>query len=226
MVIQCSYMETRKINYFQISEKKIQEIEQSNTKPSILLHVCCGPCSCFPLLYLTPHFDVTIYFNNSNIYPEKEYNRRYEELIKFLSFFKKDYGYDVKVIKTDYDNDKYNLDLEPYKDEKEGGNRCHLCYEKRMKEAYDFAEEKGFDYFTTVMTISRQKNSQILNEIGKKLEKEHQFTKYFYSDFKKNKGIDIAREMRIHYDLYQQLYCGCKYTYQQGLEKEKERNNK
>ena len=41
-----------------------------------------------------------------------------------------------------------------------------------------------------------------------------------------NKGIDIAREMRIHYDLYQQLYCGCKYTYQQGLEKEKERNNK
>ena len=68
-------METRKINYFQISEKKIQEIEQSNTKPSILLHVCCGPCSCFPLLYLTPHFDVTIYFNNSNIYPEKEYNQ-------------------------------------------------------------------------------------------------------------------------------------------------------
>ena len=132
----------------------------------------------------------------------------------------------VKVIKTNYDNDKYNLDLEPYKDEKEGGNRCHLCYEKRMKEAYDFAEEQKFDYFTTVMTISRQKNSQILNEIGKKLEKEHQFTKYFYSDFKKNKGIDIAREMRIHYDLYQQLYCGCKYTYQQGLEKEKERNNK
>ena len=66
-----------------------------------------------------PKSHLSTYFNNSNIYPEKEYNRRYEELIKFLSYFKKDYGYDVKVIKTDYDNDKYNLDLEPYKDEKE-----------------------------------------------------------------------------------------------------------
>jgi predicted adenine nucleotide alpha hydrolase (AANH) superfamily ATPase len=73
------------------------------------------------------------------------------------------------------------------------------------------------------MTISRQKDSQILNKIGKELEAQHTKTKYFYSDFKKNKGIDVAREMRIHYDLYNQLYCGCKYTYAKGLAKAKEK---
>jgi predicted adenine nucleotide alpha hydrolase (AANH) superfamily ATPase len=40
-----------------------------------------------------------------------------------------------------------------------------------MGEAYDYAEKNGYDYFTTVMTISRQKDSQILNKIGKELEK-------------------------------------------------------
>ena len=217
-------MQTRKINYYKKSLEEIDKVSALSHKPSLLLHACCGPCSCFPLVFLCSNFDVTIFFNNNNIYPETEYLRRYEELMKFLEFFKKDYGYEVKVIKTEYDNSKYNEELEPYKDAHEGGKRCLICYEKRMREAFDYAESHCFDYFTTVMTISRQKNSQILNEIGKKLENEHKFTKYFYSDFKKNKGIDIAREMRIHYDLYQQLYCGCKYTYEEGLQREKDKN--
>ena len=101
-----------------------------------------------------------------------------------------------------------------------------MCYEKRMDQAFKFADENGYEYFTTVMTISRQKNSQKLNEIAEKLQKKYENTRYFYSDFKKNKGIDIAREMRIHYDLYQQLYCGCKFTYEKGLKKEAEKNEK
>jgi len=92
-----------------------------------------------------------------------------------------------------------------------------------MSEAFDFAEKNGFDYFTTVMTISRQKDSQILNAIGGDLAITHLKTKYFYSDFKKAKGIDVGREMRIHYALYNQLYCGCKYTYAKGLAKAKEK---
>jgi predicted adenine nucleotide alpha hydrolase (AANH) superfamily ATPase len=163
-------------------------------------------------------------FNNSNIYPESEYVRRLEELKKFLTYFKRDYGYEVKLVVREYDNEKYNLDLEPYKDQAEGLTRCFICYEKRMDDAYKYADENHFDYFTTVMTISRQKNSQVLNQIGSKLAKKYPNVKYFHSDFKKNKGIDMARDMRIKYDLYQQLYCGCKYTYEKGLKKEEERN--
>ena len=213
----------KKVNYYQKSLQILEEIKDLPQKPKLLLHACCGPCSTYPLTFLCPHFDVTIMYNNSNIYPKQEYERRRDELIKFLDFFKADYGYKVKVIEIPYDNDGYNKDLEPYKDQPEGLKRCFICYEKRMRQAYDYAEKNGYDFFTTVMTISRQKNSQKLNEIGEKLSKDHKKTRYFFSDFKKNKGIDIAREMRIHYDLYQQLYCGCKYTYEKGLKKAEEK---
>lgn len=212
-----------KINYYLISEKEIMSLSNDGSKPKLLLHACCGPCSTYPLMYLCPHFNVTIFFNNSNIYPKKEYVRRLKELKKFLTYVKRDFNYDVKLIVTSYDNDKYNIDLEPYKDLPEGQKRCFICYEKRLREGYKYASKNGYDYFTTVMSISRQKNSQVLNKIGEKLSKEFPNVKYFYSDFKKNKGIDVAREMRINYGLYQQLYCGCKYTYSKGIEKLKER---
>lgn len=221
LAMPCSYMNKQKINYYQKSLQILDKMPKNADKPSLLLHACCGPCSTFPLTFLCPNFNVTIFFNNSNIYPESEYIRRLEELKKFLAYFEKDYGYHVELIVRPYDNENYNKDLEPFASLPEGETRCFICYEKRMDEAFKFANENGYDFFTTVMTISRQKNSQKLNEIGEKLQTKYSHTKYFFSDFKKNKGIDIAREMRIHYNLYQQLYCGCKYTFEKGIEKEK-----
>ena len=69
-------------------------------------------------------------------------------------------------------------------------------------------ESDGFDYFTTVMTISPQKSSPILNAIGAELETHHK-TPYFYSDFKKKGGIDKGVTIRNQYGLYYQDYCGC-----------------
>jgi predicted adenine nucleotide alpha hydrolase (AANH) superfamily ATPase len=156
------------INYYLMSLKELAALPK-DPKPTLLLHACCGPCSTFPLTFLCPHFEVTIYYNNSNIFPESEYQRRLEELKKFLGYFKQDYGYDVKLIVPRYDNEKYNETLAPYALEKEGGKRCVICYRKRMGEAYDYAEANGYDYFTTVMTISRQKNSEVLNAVGQEL---------------------------------------------------------
>ena len=118
-----------------------------------------------------------------------------------------------------YDNVAYNAFLSPYKDQPEGKERCFLCYEKRMEETYKYADEKGYDYFTTVMTISRQKNSNILNKIGEKLSKKYK-PRYFYSDFKKKKGINRSRELRIQNNMYNQEYCGCIYSYRVYLKKE------
>lgn len=214
-----------KVNYYNKSLQIIGNIRDLPQKPKLLLHACCGPCSCFPLTFLCPIFDVTIYFNNSNIYPENEYNRRLEELKKLLSYYKRDYGFDVEIIETKYDNDSFNIDLEPYKDLPEGQERCFICFEKRMDDAFKYADEHGFDYFTTVMTISRQKNSQKLNEIGEKLSSKYQNTKYFYSDFKKKDGALLGIQLKNKYDLYQQLYCGCKYTYEKMQRKLENESN-
>ena len=208
-----------KINYYEQSLKEFESL--GNQRPKILVHACCGPCATFPLIFLSQHFEVTILFNNSNIYPKAEHDRRYEELLRLVKELNEEEHLDIHVLAKPYDNETYNQDLEPFADEPEGLHRCRICYAKRMNEAYQFASENGFPWFTTVMTISRQKDSQILNQIGAALQHRYPNTRYFFSDFKKNKGIDIAREMRLEHHLYQQLYCGCKYTYAKGEEKKR-----
>ena len=209
-------MDTPKINYNDIALEEIKRL--GDRKPKLLLHACCGPCSCYPLTFLCPHFEVTIYYANSNIYPTEEYTRRRDELKRALELFEAEYGYHVDLIIPPYDHEAYMEDLRPYKDDPERGRRCLLCYEKRMEESYAYAEAHGFEYFTTVMTISRQKSSLAMNEIGKKLELKHPKTKYFYSDFKKQNGILKGKEIRERYGLYNQLYCGCEYSLESRLE--------
>ena len=201
-------------NYYEKGEEIIANLPKGK-KPRLLMHVCCGPCACFPFTYLCPHFDLTILYNNSNIFPEAEFQKRLEEVKKLISYMKRDYGFEIKLVVPPYQNEEYMKDLEPYGDLPEGGERCWVCYHKRMKEAYDYAEKENFDYFCTVMSISREKNSQILNAIGEQLEKEHPHTKYFYSDFKKKDGALKGQAIRKGYDLYYQNYCGCSYSLEQ-----------
>ena len=208
----------QRTNYQRLCEKELETLPAS-PKPTLLLHVCCGPCSCYPLTYLCPRFDVTIYYANSNIYPAEEYHHRLETLKELLGYLKRDYGYDIKLVIPPYENEAYTKKLEPLKDEPEGAERCFLCYGLRLEESYAYAEANGYDYFTTVMTVSRQKNSQKLNEIGAVLAQKHHKTKYLFSDFKKQKGLEKGTEIRKKYDLYNQDYCGCVYSYEDALKR-------
>ena len=199
--------------YYRMMEDKLKEIKLLDKKPTLLLHSCCAPCNAFPLELLVNYFDITLIYNNSNIYPEEEFTRRYEELKKYVEFINNKHNVNITFIETVYNNLEYNKILEPYKEQKEGLDRCKLCYKTRMNEAYKYASEHNFDYFTTVMTISRQKNSIVLNNIGIELSKLYPNTKYFISDFKKNKGIDKGLEIAKEHNMYRQEYCGCVYSY-------------
>jgi predicted adenine nucleotide alpha hydrolase (AANH) superfamily ATPase len=43
----------------------------------MLLHLCCGPCACFPVKHLRDAgHDIVGYFYNPNIHPYKEFTRR------------------------------------------------------------------------------------------------------------------------------------------------------
>lgn len=202
-----------KLHYYNLSLKILDEIRASGQKPRILLHACCGPCSTFPLEFLCPYFHVTLYYQNSNIFPANEYQRRKEELIRFLQAFEANSHYHVDCIFPLYDEESYSKKLAPYAHLPEGSERCFHCYRFRMEEGYHYAEQHGFDYFATIMTISAQKNSIVLNRIGAELERQHARCRYFYSDFKKKKGADRARELTASYHLYRQDYCGCRYSY-------------
>jgi hypothetical protein len=195
----------------------IKEMNSITTKKSILVHACCAPCVCWPLEFLIDKFNITILYNNSNIYPESEYIIRRDEVINYIESFNKKNNVNVKIIIPEYKGKEYTKKLSILKDEPEGGKRCLFCYSTRMSEAYNYAAKNNFDYFTTVMTISRQKSSQTMNKIGKSLEMHHPNTKYFYSDFKKKQGMDKAVVIQKECNMYRQQYCGCIYSYQEYL---------
>lgn len=210
------YMAERKnshrTNYYLVSKKEIEEIQKEYTdhKPRLLLHACCAVCASFPIEFLTEIFDVTIFFNNSNIWPKEEHDRRLEELERYIH----ETGDTVKLVTVRYDHEDYMKDLEPMKDDPEGWGRCFYCYAKRMRQAYAYASEHGYDYFTTVMSISRQKDSQKMNEIGRSLSHLYPNVRYFYSDFKKGGGQTRQHDLVEEHHLYRQDYCGCEYSYQ------------
>ena len=202
----------KKTYYYDLSIEEIDKIKQLDYKPSILLHSCCAPCSSFPLEFLYPYFNITIYYNNSNIYPLQEYTIRMEEQVRYVQQFNELHDTNVQIIVTTYDEENYHKLLEPLKDEPECGKRCHLCYRLRMEEAYQYAHNNHFDYFCTIMTISRQKSSIVMNQIGQELEQKYPNTKYFYSEFKKKDGLLRRNALVKEYNLYNQTYCGCRYS--------------
>lgn len=190
-------------------QKHLKQISELTNRPTLLLHVCCGVCSVYPLIYLRKYFDITIYFTNSNIYPYEEYLNRLNALNTYL---KKLNDPSIKIVVGDYDYESYEKELVSLKDEPEGGKRCYKCYSLRMEKAFKYAEKYNYDYCSTVMSISNRKNADYINEIGEELNKKYPNVKYLYADFKKDDGITLNEKMNKELNLYHQNYCGCKYS--------------
>jgi len=203
---------SHKTNYYLMSLEELEEIKKEfqGRKPKLLLHACCAVCASWPLEFLSENFELTVFFNNSNIWPEKEYDRRLDELYRYIS----ETNSSINVVTVPYDHETYMEPLNPMKDEPEGWVRCFECYRMRMRQAYQYASDNGFDFFTTVMSISRQKDSQKMNEIGKELSKDFPDVRYFYSDFKKGGGQERQKQLVDEHNLYRQDYCGCEYSYE------------
>ena len=70
-----------RINYQLEMEKVLRTLD--GTRPTLLLHACCAPCSSATLERLATYFDITILYYNPNIYPPEEYHRREAELERF-----------------------------------------------------------------------------------------------------------------------------------------------
>lgn len=195
-----------KENYQIILNKTLDEIQKNNTVPTLLLHSCCAPCSSYVLEYLSEYFDITILFYNPNISPEEEFIKRSKEMQRLIT--EMPLKRPVKFKEGKYDSDSFFEMSKGLEKVKEGGERCFKCYRLRLEETAKAAKKDGFDYFTTTLSISPLKNSQVLNSIGKELG-EIYGVKYLFSDFKKKEGYKRSCELSRIYSLYRQNYCGC-----------------
>ncbi|MBR2213287.1 MAG: epoxyqueuosine reductase QueH [Eubacterium sp.] len=197
------------MNYQKKLDELIEKLQKENAKPTLLLHACCAPCSSYCLEYLSKTFDITVLFYNPNIESEMEFNKRVDELIRFIDECRSIEGVDLEII--DYDNAEFYDAVEGLEDKEEGGARCFKCYELRLRKTAEYAKEHDFEYITTTLTISPHKNSDKINEIGVKVAEEYGL-KYLLSDFKKNDGFKRSIELSKEYDLYRQSFCGCEFS--------------
>jgi predicted adenine nucleotide alpha hydrolase (AANH) superfamily ATPase len=171
----------------------------------LLLHICCAPCSTEVIERLSPSYEVTGFFYNPNIHPRREYELRLSELERFS----KEEGF--RYIPGEYDIKDWFGKTKGLEKEPEGGKRCKVCYRIRLEETAKAAKERGFDMFTTTLTISPHKNASIINSIGRELKRKYGI-KFLSKDFKKKDGFKKSVEHSKKHGLLRQDYCGCVFS--------------
>lgn len=198
-----------KINYQIEMERELARLEREGRRPRLLLHSCCAPCSSAVLERLAAAFDITVFYYNPNIAPKEEFLRRTEEQERLIAqMFPEN---PIPVIRGSYDDHAFYVAAKGLEQAPEGGERCMRCFRLRLGRTGALAAERGFDYFTTTLSISPLKNAQMLNAIGAEVAQEVGVC-YLFSDFKKKNGYKRSCELSAIYNLYRQDYCGCIYS--------------
>jgi len=157
----------QKINY----QKKLEEIIAAQQKegrvPGLLLHSCCAPCSSYVLEYLSEYFEITVLYYNPNISPPSEYEARVVEQRRLIAELP--VKHPVSFLPGAYEPERFYRAVAGREDCPEGGERCTICYELRLREAAETAVRLGFEFFTTTLSISPLKDAERLNAIGRAL---------------------------------------------------------
>jgi predicted adenine nucleotide alpha hydrolase (AANH) superfamily ATPase len=199
-------------NYQKELDRIVENIEKEGLCPTLLLHSCCAPCSSYVLKYLSEYFRITLLYFNPNISPESEYVKRVEEQKRLINSMPLKNA--VEFVEGRYEPKEFYGAVKGFEEEPEGGKRCHICYEMRLREAAEYAAKGGYDYFTTTLSISPLKKSDVLNEIGERVGAECG-VRHLPSDFKKKEGYKQSIELSKEYDLYRQNFCGCIFSKRQ-----------
>ncbi len=172
------------------------------TRPKLLLHVCCGPCSVAIFEELTKDYDLIVHFYNPNIHPATEYNKRLLEVKKLCQEL------NLELIEDEYNSHDWFEFIKGLEKEAEGGERCKKCLEFRLNRAGKIAKEKDCVFFTTSLSSGRNKQAEIINEIGKIIAEKNDI-KFLEADWKKGGRQEKAIELCKIKDIYRQDYCGC-----------------
>ena len=198
-----------KRNYQKELDKLIDNIKKEGRVPRLFLHSCCAPCSSYVLEYLSQYFEITVFFYNPNISLAEEYRKRVAEIRRLVA--EMPFTHPVHIEEGAYDPQVFYEMAKGMEKVPEGGERCFLCYELRLREAAELAKKMQMDYFTTTLSISPLKNAEKLNEIGDALAEEYGIA-YLNSDFKKKNGYKRSVELSEQYGMYRQYYCGCVFS--------------
>lgn len=171
------------------------------TEMKVLLHTCCGPCAsaCVPRLR-EAGWDVTLFYSNSNIDSEEEFLKR-RDAARILAEAE-----GIAMAEGEYDHDGWLRDVAAgFENEPEKGCRCARCFAYNLARTARYAEENGFDAFTTSLTVSPHKPSQMVFSSSAD-------SRFLKTDFKKKNGFALSVRRAAELGLYRQSWCGCEFS--------------
>jgi predicted adenine nucleotide alpha hydrolase (AANH) superfamily ATPase len=173
----------------------------------VLLHSCCAPCSGEVMeAMLASGIAYTIFFYNPNIHPQKEYELRKSENIRFAE------KSGVPFVDADYDVDNWFERAKGMENEPEKGKRCTACFDMRFERTALYAHEHDFPVMTSSLGISRWKNMQQINDCGARAATRYPGLIYWDFNWRKQGGAERMIEISKREEFYQQEYCGCVYS--------------
>lgn len=167
---------------------------------SLLLHICCAPCSVACVKQLREEgIEPVGYWYNPNIHPFTEYRARRNCLVDYA----KSIGLELVV------DDFYGLRQFVTAVVSNIPGRCAYCYDTRMDQTARYAAEHGFDAFCTTLTVSPYQNTPLIFQKGQAAAEKYgvEFLPYDFSP-RYREGQTEAREL----GLYMQKYCGCVFS--------------
>lgn len=180
----------------------------------LLLHSCCGPCSTAVIERLIQDYEITVFFYNPCITDVEEYEKRKENQIKYIEALNKDAGCEagcVNFIEGDYEPEVYLEMVKGLENEPEGGERCTICFNQRLRRTAEYAARHGYPIFGTTLTVSPHKNYNLISDIGLGYAEEYG-VEFLDMDFKKKAGFQRSVQLSREYGLYRQDYCGCNFS--------------
>ncbi len=166
----------------------------------ILLHLCCAPCTIYPLEVLRKEArQVKGLFFNPNIHPFLEYKKRLDTVREYTARE----GLELNLAEG------YPIEDFLLKTAALGRDRCSYCYEVRLRHTAEQARKGLFDAFTTTLLYSRYQKHDLIRATAEAIAREFQIP-FFYKDFRAGweEGVRQSKEM----GLYRQKYCGCIYS--------------
>jgi epoxyqueuosine reductase len=147
-----------------------------------------------------------MYFANSNIDTEEEWERRLEAA-KLLAAVE-----GVPLFVEPYDHEEWLREVAAgYEKEPEKGARCARCFRYNIAKAVKFAAENGFDAVTSSLTLSPHKVSAAVFEAGEEAA-DGTGVAFLEYNFKKKDGFLMSLKRTKELGLYRQAYCGCEFS--------------
>ena len=174
----------------------------------VLLHCCCAPCSSAILEWMSLEaWQPGIFFSNSNIVPQAEYELRHEE----LKTYARSYGWET--FDDEYDHRAWLEAVKGLEHEPERGARCAACFRFRLLRAARFAQENGYRLLTTTLASSRWKDLQQVDEAGRWATAHFPDVIWWNRNWRKG-GLQERRNRLIKERcMYNQTFCGCEFSH-------------